>query len=121
MSVLDEIRKLDAKKEKLLGDAKAEALATAGKAIADLNELGFNYRLVQAGSAPVATGKRRTGIRDEVLVKVKAHPDGIARAPLLDEMGVKGDKSGEQSVSNALSALKKAGNITADDGMYKAT
>ena len=88
---------------------------------AALAELGFNYRLVQSDTAPVTTGKRRTGIRDEVLAKVKAHPDGIARAVLLDEMGVRGDKSGEQSVSNALASLKKAGTITADGGVYKAT
>ena len=118
MSVLDEIRKLDEQKIKLLGDAKKEALAQAREAIAALAELGFNYQLV-AGDAPAPKGKRRTGIRDEVLAKVKAHPKGVARAPLLEEMGVKGDRRGEQSVSNALAALKKAGTITAKNGVYK--
>ena len=120
MSVLDQIRKLDEQKAKLLKDAKAEALAAAEKAIADLRELGFNYRLVLAGTDTGNPKKRRTGIRDEVLASVKAHPKGFNRADLLEAMNVKGDKSGEQSVSNALSALKRAGTITTDDGVYKA-
>jgi hypothetical protein len=33
-------------------------------------------------------------------------------------MGVKGKRSAEQSVSNALSALKKAGQLDSRDGKY---
>ena len=121
MSVLDQIRKLDEQKAKLLKDAKAEALAAAEKAIADLRELGFNYRLVLAGTDTGNPKKRRTGIRDEVLAQVKAHPNGITRSEMLVAMNVKGNKSGEQSVSNALAALKKAGTITLADGVYKTT
>ena len=120
MSILDEIRKLDEKKAKLLDDAKAEALKKAKEAISMLGELGFNYRLVEGETAqPRVSGKRRTGIREDVLSTIKAHPNGIARAELLEAMNMKGDKSGEQSVSNALAALKKAGTVTAEDGNYK--
>ena len=115
MSVLDQIRKLDEQKAKLLNDAKGEAIEAADAAISTLNELGFSYQLVEGGApaaAPRATGTRRTGIRDEVLAQVKAHPKGITRSEMLIAMNVKGEKSGEQSVSNALAALKKAGNIT---------
>ncbi len=43
---------------------------------------------------------------------------GMGRADILEALGVKGDKSGEQSVSNALSALKKKGDIAVEDGKY---
>jgi hypothetical protein len=47
MSVLDKLKALDEQRAKLLEDAKKEALEAAHKAIADLNELGFNFRLVE--------------------------------------------------------------------------
>jgi hypothetical protein len=122
-SVLDRIKELDAEKARLMDEAKSTALANAQAAIADLNELGFNYRLTEGGTttvrAPRATGTRRAGIRDEVLTAVKnAGTDGISRATLLEQFNAKGDKSAEQSISNALSALKKAGTIDAKDGNY---
>ena len=59
--------------------------------------------------------------RNEILDVVTNNPDGIGRSDILEALGVKGDKSGEQSVSNALSALKKAGNIDSRDGKYVVT
>ena len=50
-SVIDQIRKLDEQKAKLLQDAKKEALGRAEAAIADLNSLGFNYRLVEGSTS----------------------------------------------------------------------
>ena len=47
MSVLDKLKALDDQRAKLLDDAKKEALEAAHKAIADLNALGFYYRLVE--------------------------------------------------------------------------
>ena len=123
MSVLDEIKKLDEKKAQLLSQAKQEALQVANAAIKALNELGFNYQLVQGEGSPVtvrSSGTRRTGIRDEVLATVQKHKDGISRSQLLEVMQAKGDKSAEQSISNALAALKKDGKVSGDDGIYKA-
>ena len=120
MSVLDQIRKLDEQKAKLLGDAKAEALSKAEEAISALAELGFNYRLVKADGTAAASSGRRTGVRDDVLAVVKAHASGIARADVLESMSARGDKKAEQSVSNALANLKKAEKITLADGVYKA-
>lgn len=120
MSVLDEIRKLDEQKAKLLGAAKQEALQTISTALKALAELGFGYSLVETSSILAGpAGKRRTGIREEVLAMIQKNPS-IGRAQLIEKMNAKGDKSAEQSVSNALSALKKAGTITADNGVYKA-
>ena len=119
MSVLDEIKKLDEQRAKLLSDAKAEALKKAQTAIDTLNSLGFNYQLV-SGDAPKAIRQRRSGVRDSVLAEIKKHPQGISRQALLDAMGAT-DTKAQQSVSNAVSALKKSGTITGEDGHYTAT
>jgi hypothetical protein len=57
MSVLDKLKALDEQRAKLLEDAKKEALDKAHKAIAELNALGLNYRLVE-GSGP-STARRQ--------------------------------------------------------------
>lgn len=127
MSVIDQLKKLDEQRAKLLGDAKAEAMEAAEKAVATLNELGFNYRLVSGETTTTRTprapreggGTRRTGVREEVIRVIEEHPDGIGRAAILETMGAKGDKSAEQSISNALAALFKAGNVSRVDGNYK--
>ncbi len=46
-SVLERLKALDEERSKLLDDAKSEALEAARKAIEALNELGFQYRLVE--------------------------------------------------------------------------
>ena len=52
-SVLDRIKALDEERAKLLEAAKKEALEKAEKAVAELNELGFHYSLVEgAARAP---------------------------------------------------------------------
>jgi len=42
----------------------------------------------------------------------------MRRAELLNATGVKGDKSGEMSVSNALTSLTKGGAFLRNDGKY---
>ena len=127
----DELRKLDEEearireqRTKLREEAKTQALAAVNDALAELNALGYNYRLVEgvasttSRSAPSSGGKRRTGIRDQVLAVVaEASPDGIAPAGIRDKLGVT-DKSGTQAVANALSALKRTGKISDKDGAY---
>ena len=46
-SVLDQLKALDEQRAKLLDGAKGEALEQAEKAVVELNELGFDYRLVE--------------------------------------------------------------------------
>ena len=50
MSVLEKLKALDAQRAQLLDDAKKEALDNAEKAVAELNELGFEYSLVEGAS-----------------------------------------------------------------------
>ena len=50
-SVLEKLKALDAQRAQLLDDAKKEALDNAEKAVAELNELGFHYSLVEGASS----------------------------------------------------------------------
>lgn len=124
MSVLDQIKQLEEQKAKLLETAKAEALAQAEAAIATLNELGFNYRIVEGNganrAAPSPSG-RRSGVRADVLRVIEEHSDGINRGTILELMNAKGDKKAEQSISNALANMKKVGTIDLADGVYRLT
>ena len=49
-SVLEKLKALDEQRAQLLEGAKKEALEIAEKAVADLNDLGFDYRLVEGAS-----------------------------------------------------------------------
>jgi len=80
-----------------------------------------NRRLGIRTNKARGNGIRRSGIRQDVLNAIKSHPEGIGRADLLEAMGVKGEKSGEKSVSNSLFVLKKNMLIDSKDGKYKAT
>lgn len=116
MSVLDEIRKLDEQKAKLLSQAKKEALAKAEAAVKELNELGYQYEIVERGKS---SSTRRTGIRQSILEEIQKHPNGIDRQALMDALDMT-DSKGRQALSNAVAALKKSGKITGDDGHYTA-
>jgi hypothetical protein len=50
-TVLEKLKALDAQRAQLLDGAKKEALDNAEKAVAELNELGFDYRLTEGASA----------------------------------------------------------------------
>ena len=79
------------------------------------------YERVKTGktTSRAAPGKRRrTGVRQNVLEVVRRSPGGISRSAILQEMGAKGDKRAEQSISNALSNLKKQGAVRLDQGAY---
>lgn len=72
----------------------------------------------RAGKRTGGQRARRGEKRQAVLDVVKQHPDGLTRGEILKLMGVKGDKSGEQSVSNALSALSKQNQLGRREGKY---
>jgi hypothetical protein len=64
------------------------------------------------------TGTRRGSRQDGILAILKDAPDGMGRADILDKLGLKGNKTGEQSISNALNNMKKAGKIGSKEGRY---
>lgn len=129
MSAIEELKKLeqqraklDEQHAKLAGEVKKELLSKAEAAVKELNDQGYNYRLVTGDSSTKATrttGTRRSGVRDSVLAEIKKHPNGISRADLLAAMGATDEKA-QQSVSNAVAALKKADQIISESGHYTA-
>ena len=87
------------------------------------------YEQTLAGKLPVlALSKRQPSAKragrgqkqTQVLHLIEQHPNGMTRGEVIDALGVKGSKSGAQSVSNALTALKKAGKIASTDGKWQA-
>jgi hypothetical protein len=57
-SVLEKLKALDAQRAQLLEGAKQEVLDRAEKAVAELNELGFHYGLVEGAAASTALPAR---------------------------------------------------------------
>ncbi len=74
----------------------------------------------QARGARARPQARRGSKREALMQVIKDNPTGLTRAEILDRMGLKGDKSGEMSVSNALTAMTKAKQVTRRDGRYVA-
>ena len=66
VSPLQQLRQLDKQREKILEDAREEALAKAEQAIKALNDLGFNYRSTEAPrrSAKKASKKGTRTVKD---------------------------------------------------------
>ena len=86
------------------------------------------YEVAKSGKAPAGARQprgprarpqaRRGSKRKAILAVIGENPDGLTRGELLDKMGLKGDKTGEMSVSNALTALTKADQVARHDGKY---
>jgi hypothetical protein len=69
-----------------------------------------------AGSAP---RRARAGSRREaILAALTSGSAGMSRGELIKSFGIAGDKSGEMSVSNALTALSKNGQVVRMNGRY---
>ncbi|NKC11539.1 MAG: hypothetical protein GKR94_04835 [Gammaproteobacteria bacterium] len=79
------------------------------------------YEATKAGktASPAAgRGRRGSGVRTRLLSLIGERTGGISRAEILESLGMKGNKAKEQSVSNALAALKRGDQITNSDGKY---
>jgi hypothetical protein len=61
---------------------------------------------------------RRGSRREGILETLKQAGAGLSRGELLERLGLKGDKSGEMSVSNALTALTKGNQVRRKGGKY---
>lgn len=62
--------------------------------------------------------RARRGSRQEELLTLIRQGNGLSRGEILERMGLKGDKSGEMSVSNALTALGKRNEVRREGGKY---
>jgi hypothetical protein len=76
------------------------------------------YEAARAGKtmptrSPAKQGRRqaRRGSKRDAIMQLIRSGAGLSRGELLLKMGIKGNKSGEMSVSNALTALLKANQI----------
>ena len=56
--------------------------------------------------------------RDAVLEVIKESPNGLRRGEIFERMGLKGNKSAEKSVSNALTRLTKNNQVARREGRY---
>lgn len=99
--------------------------AQAAKLQIELNAIAA-YESAKEGRTTLKKSKnlRRTstpqqGIRKIVLDIIASSGEGIKRGALLEQSGAKGDKTKEQSITNAASALKRKGFITLVNGLYK--
>lgn len=113
------------KERERLGRLREDALArraTIDTEIAEIDkELAAIVAYERAKSGKAASGKgtgRRGSRQDGILALLKEKKDGLTRGSILDALGLKGNKSGEQSISNALNNMKKAGKIDSKDGRY---
>jgi len=84
------------------------------------------YETAKTGKAarPVPASRQprvRRGSRREALLEIIRQSDGLSRGEILERMGLKGDKSGEMSVSNALTTLTKSNQVHREGGKYRAT
>lgn len=123
-----QIRQLEEQKKQLQERAKNDALGRANAAIEELRAMGYKYRLSEMDDRPVpipksgGTGKRRVGVREDVLKVIQANP-GISPKGIADKLGwnEEGDK---QAIANALGNLKKpktgSAKIKGERGVYTA-
>jgi len=87
------------------------------------------YETAKAGKLPTPLRRRRrggtqprvrSGSRRNGLLKLIQESAGLTRGEILERMGLKGNKSGEMSVSNALTALTKSNQVVRAAGRYRA-
>ena len=71
-------------------------------------------------SRKTASRTPRGSRQQSVLAVIAKSKKGMTRGDILQAMGLKGNKGGERSVSNALTVLKQAKRVTAKDRKYLA-
>lgn len=73
----------------------------------------------KVAAAPRAPRGRKGAKREALLALITEHPDGMTRAEIIEAMTAHGDKAAEQSISNALSALKRDSRLTQEGKKYR--
>ena len=98
--------------ETKLGDINRELAAI------DAYEAAKTGKQLPAKTTTRRAAMGRKGSKREELLGVIRAGDGLTRGEILEKMGLKGNKSGEMSVSNALTALTKGNQVLRRDGKY---
>jgi hypothetical protein len=85
------------------------------------------YEAAKSGKVPPARraktstrrdSRGRRGSKREQLLHVIKASRGLTRGEILEKMGLKGNKSGEMSVSNTLTALTKSNQVRRENRKY---
>jgi DNA-binding transcriptional ArsR family regulator len=80
---------------------------------------GKPARTVKRAGRPSAKARRAPrGEKRRAVLELIQRSNGLTRGEILANLGVKGNKSAEQSVSNALTALKKQNLVASRDRKY---
>lgn len=112
-----EREKLQAQQREL--DMKLREIETEYGAVAAYEKARTGRKAAKSGAG--GTGSRaRKGSRREALMELIRGANGLSRGEILEKMGLKGDRAGEMSVSNALTALTKGNQVRRDSGKYLA-
>jgi hypothetical protein len=113
-AVLEQQRELDKRLDEIDRELQAVGAYEAAKSGRSVAGQGRGQRRPTRGDG----GQRapRSGSRREELLGVIRESNGLTRGEILERMGLKGDKSGEMSVSNALTALTKSNQIRRGEG-----
>lgn len=85
----------------------------------DAYEAAKNGKPVRAAVMPGQTRARRGSKRQAIIDTLSTAEGPMRRSDLLRAFGLKGDKSGEMSISNALTALTKSGQVLRDEHGYR--
>jgi len=117
---MDVIKVMQAERERITNSIKeleAQRLAVDEKISAFKLELKAieAYESAKTGKKKV-TRTRGTSVTATIIDIVKKAPS--TRAQIIEALNGKGNKSVEQSISNALSNLKKKNKLAAKDGVY---
>jgi len=69
-------------------------------------------------SSAETDARSRRGSRREALLRVIGEGDGLSRGEIFQRLGLKGNKSAEKSISNALTALTKSNQVSRRERKY---
>ncbi len=109
--------------DKRLTDLDLERAAIAAYEITMNGKFAQPQKSAPAGVSskrPASVRKPRGSKRPAIMSLIKENPFGLNRAEIIEKMGLKGDKLGAMSVSNALAALSKSKQVVRQDGKYVA-
>ena len=127
-SVLAETEAFIAKQREALLKERQEIVNQQRALQAQLEQLDgmlAKFDVFEGKAAQQAPTRRKRsgdrGSRREELLRIINESHGLSRGEILDKMGLKGNKTGEMSVSNALTALTKSKQVIRRDRKYIAS
>jgi hypothetical protein len=95
--------------------------AKTGKAATPIRQrrgLGKSEVSTRQSSAEIRPRARVGGRREALVQVIRGEPNGLSRGQIFERMAIKGDKTAEKSVSNALTALTKNNQVSRREGKY---